>query len=143
MEEWFHVRWGQDLAAFGKMGEMGAVMTYMAGGARYQRTYSRPIVPQTDFTVANVLLNPQSLYGLSPSQFTMRLTHFPAGWRVEALGAGQHKGQGWVLREYAPNGEATGRMIRWHPGGGHHGVSPYWVVNPGTGSIRVGSQFIE
>jgi hypothetical protein len=50
------------------------------------------------------------------------------GWEIETLGKGSHQGQGWVLREYLANGKASGRSLRWHPGGGHHGSNPYWRV---------------
>lgn len=58
-------------------------------------------------------------------------------WRLEAaasdaglMGArGLSVPSAFVLREYGPNNAPTGRMIRWHPGGGHHGPEPYWRVN--------------
>jgi hypothetical protein len=55
------------------------------------------------------------------------------GFRVEKLGKGTHAGQGWVLREYNADGNTTGRIIQWHPGGGHHGALPYWKVSSGAG----------
>lgn len=57
------------------------------------------------------------------------------GWRAETLGRGAHRGQGYVLREYTTRGDPTGRMIQWHPGGGHHGPDPYWRVRGGEGGI--------
>jgi hypothetical protein len=33
------------------------------------------------------------------------------GWQIEKLGQGSHAGQGWVLREYTPAGNPTGRMV--------------------------------
>lgn len=41
-----------------------------------------------------------------------------------------------ILREYGIK-EPTGRMIQWHPGGGHHGVNPYWKVSSGSGTFRI------
>lgn len=32
---------------------------------------------------------------------------------------------------------ATGRIIQWHPGGGHHGKSQYWKVSLGKGAFRI------
>ena len=59
----------------------------------------------------------------------------PPNWRVERLRRGGSKGKGWVLREYTRNGNETGRMIRYHPGGGRHGPGPYWrVMNSGVRS---------
>jgi len=55
-------------------------------------------------------------------------------WREERLRRGSQAGFGWVLRQYDREGLPTGRMIRWHPGGGHHGPDPYWrVTSPGAG----------
>lgn len=80
---------------------------------------------------------PDLLLGMSPSDVEAILGENPA-WRVETLGKGAHEGQGWVLREYLPNGEASGRMIRWHPGGGHHGMQPYWTrTAPNAPTVRV------
>lgn len=61
------------------------------------------------------------------------------GWQVEALGRGSHQGRGWVLREYTPSVNPTGRMLRSHPGGGYHGPDPYWRLtdhNARSGVIR-------
>ncbi|MFF3641405.1 polymorphic toxin-type HINT domain-containing protein [Streptomyces sp. NPDC002564] len=54
-----------------------------------------------------------------------------SGWREEGLGRGKNAGGGWVIREYTGRGDPTGRMLRWNPGGGHHGDGAYWrVVGP-------------
>jgi hypothetical protein len=66
------------------------------------------------------------------------------GWDIGTLGKGSHKGQGLVVREVDENGNLTGKMIQWHPGGGHHGSEPYWKVSSGlTGTTRIGPQFDE
>ncbi len=50
---------------------------------------------------------------------------------------GAHTGEGLALRETDAAGNLTGTLIRFHPGGGHHGPFPYWVVSsPGQGTIR-------
>src|SRR6185437_10275191 len=72
------------------------------------------------------------LEGMNPAEVEKAIGDTP-GWRVETLGDGTHEGQGWLLREYHGNGEATGRMIRWHPGGGRHGPNPYWRVTSPLG----------
>jgi len=67
------------------------------------------------------------------------LGNLPKGWKKETLGKGSQKGNGLVLREYTPKANPTGRQIRWHPGGGHHGSNPYWRVidyNGKSGIIR-------
>ena len=71
------------------------------------------------------------LEGRSPVEVAKQLGSNP-NWRVETLGKGSHAGQGWVYRHYGPRGP-TGLQIRWHPGGGRHGPSPYWRVNAGHG----------
>jgi len=91
--------------------------------------------------VDDVLKNPQLLRGRTPAEVEALIGKTPC-WAVETLGKGTHKGQGWILREYGPNGKPTGRLIQWHPGGGHHGPAPYWKVSSGSGgTVRVGPQF--
>ena len=69
----------------------------------------------------------QLLRDLNSADLQLRLGgRIPPGWRIETLGRGAHQGQGFVLRQYTPRGNPTGRQIRWHPGGGHHGPDPYW-----------------
>jgi RHS repeat-associated protein len=64
------------------------------------------------------------------------------GWDVGALKKGSHAGQGMRALEINADGKMTGRLISWHPGGGHHGPSPYWKVSSATGgTVRVGPQF--
>jgi len=90
--------------------------------------------------VDDVLRNPELLKGMSPGQLE-RAMGSTQGWVVETLGRGGHTGQGWLLRQYTDRGQ-TGRMIRWHPGGGHHGPDPYWRVTSGesgkSGRIAAG-----
>lgn len=81
-------------------------------------------------SMADVLANPRLLAGKTPSEVEPILAGTP-GWRKEALGRGNHSGQGWVLRHYNDRGNPTGPHLRWHPGGGHHGPEPYWrVIGP-------------
>jgi hypothetical protein len=82
-------------------------------------------------TVDDVLRNPSLLAGKGPAEIQAILGRTPS-WQVEALGKGSHAGQGWVLREYTAAGNPTGRMLRWHPAGGHHGPNPYWRVTGGV-----------
>ena len=96
-------------------------------------------------SVADILENPHLLMEKTPAEVQELLVGaVPENWKIEKLRKGSRKGQGWVLREYIASGErATGRVIRWHPGGGHHGPEPYWrVSNPNGRSeiIRAGSE---
>ena len=93
-------------------------------------------------SIDDVIAAPSVLRGgVTPEQLMSRLGSLPETWRVEALGKGSAKGEGFVLREYRigpKRTEPTGRMIRWHPGGGHHGEGAYWrVVDYNTVSRRI------
>lgn len=89
-------------------------------------------LPSAELTVEDVLASPSLLEGKSPQAVEAMIGETP-GWRVEKLGQGSHEGQGWVLRQYDASGNATGRLVRWHPGGGHHGTTPYWRVSSPEG----------
>ncbi|WP_235629524.1 hypothetical protein [Mycobacteroides saopaulense] len=81
-------------------------------------------------TIENIMTDPKLLAGRTPQEVESALGNVP-GWRVESLGKGGSKGEGWVFREYTEKGNPTGKMLRWHPGGGHHGPDPYWrVIGP-------------
>ncbi|MFI5678787.1 DUF6531 domain-containing protein [Streptomyces cellulosae] len=85
--------------------------------------------------IDDIMNNPDVLSGgVTPDQVRGALVNNPA-WREETLGRGGHAGQGWVLREYNDRGDPTGRMLRWHPGGGHHGEGAYWRVKGWEGNI--------
>lgn len=87
--------------------------------------------------VDDIFLNPQLLAGKAPAQIA-NLVRGSSQWVQTTLGRGAHQGQGMVLREVNSRGNLTGRMIQWHPGGGHHGPSPYWKVSsPGGGTVRI------
>jgi RHS repeat-associated protein len=90
-------------------------------------------------TVDSIMQNPQSLSGLKPAEVATKLGNVPQSWRIETLRQGSREGAGWVLREYTLRGNETGRMLRWHPGGGHHGALPYWNVN--TANEKIGPIF--
>jgi RHS repeat-associated protein len=83
-------------------------------------------------TVEDVLANPTLLEGKSPAEVEAIIGDAP-GLKVEQLGKGAHEGEGWALRQYDAQGKLTGRLIRWHPGGGHHGTTPYWRVSTPEG----------
>jgi len=124
------------------LGEVGALIDMAAwagAAARIARgSLSRCSAPSTALrpvgsvleSIHDVLRNPWLLKGRS-FQELVAILKIPEGWNVEGLGQGMHRGQGWVLRQYRLDGETTGRMIRWHPGGGRHGPEPYWRVTSG------------
>lgn len=87
--------------------------------------------------------DPWQLFGKNPQDIPDIINWATEnGWRVETLGDGGHKGQGFILREYTSDGKLTGKFIQWHPGGGHHGPEPYWkLVSPETGKKWIGPQF--
>ena len=79
-------------------------------------------------SVDDILRDPGLLSGKTPEEIEGMIGQAP-GWKIETLAKGSKKGQGWVLREYSPDGNPTGQVIRWHPGGGHHGPEPYWRIS--------------
>ncbi len=84
-----------------------------------------------------MIANPGELLGVSLEDVLGRL-QWDSAWSVETLRRGSSAGSGWVLREYDKGGLATGRMLRWHPGGGHHGRGPYWrATSPELGRSPV------
>jgi hypothetical protein len=90
--------------------------------------------------VSRVFKNPAKfLKGKNPEQISKLVNKFKkAGWIEGKLGKGAHKGQGFILRETTESGKLTGRMIQYHPGGGHHGANSYWKVStPESGTIRI------
>lgn len=93
-------------------------------------------------SAGDIFKNPNLLRGLeqNPALVFSKLKN-TTGWKLERLGKGSHKGQGWIMRQYKGD-NPTDKMIQWHPGGGRHGKSPYFKVSSGeTGTVRVGSQF--
>jgi len=88
--------------------------------------------------VAAVMKNPRLLAALNPAELRLFMFRLQQnGWRMGTLGRGAHKGMGMVLRETDEAGRLTGRMIQFHPGGGHHGPAAYWKVSSAvSGTIR-------
>lgn len=91
--------------------------------------------------VAAVLKNPNLLNALSSAQLRLFMFRLQQnGWRLGTLGKGSHKGMGMIIRETDATGKLTGRMIQYHPGGGHHGAQAYWKASsPAHGTIRHGA----
>ena len=89
-------------------------------------------------SVEDILTDPELLRNKTLEEVQGPLDGGLENWRVEGLRRGDSKGKGWVLREYTRNGNETGRMIRYHPGGGRHGPEPYRrVMNSGVKSLII------
>ncbi len=108
----------------------GAIKGLLRGGGSTFRLGTR---------LAHLFADPGPLKGLHPAQAQdMINVAKEEGWLVETLRRGSHEGQGLMLRQVDANGNTTGRIIQWHPGGGHHGPNPYWKVSSGEyGTKRV------
>ncbi|WP_176722410.1 hypothetical protein [Candidatus Thiosymbion oneisti] len=116
-----------------KLGDgLGISETARKSNSQRRKRRVNPADPQGNKKLDEILKDPKKLDGKTPDQVRKELGQTP-GWKEEGLGKGSHKGKGWVLREYSPQGNPTGRMVRWHPGGGHHGPNPYWRVTSPTG----------
>jgi hypothetical protein len=92
---------------------------------------------RTCLTTDLILSNPESLRGLTLTQVREAIVN-TGGWKEGPGVKGTHASQVWAFRQTGTK-DYTGRLIRWHPGGGHHGPNPYWIVNNGHGNIRVPS----
>ena len=88
-------------------------------------------------TVDDIFANPNALKAATPDDVAKLVRNDPS-WIVGTLGRGSHAGQGFSIREVNAQGNLTGRLIRWHPGGGRHGTTPYWTVSSAQGrKIRI------
>jgi hypothetical protein len=110
------------------------IAALLSGGTQSadESTGSNAPTPCPITSVDQIFGDPWILAGKTPAEVEAAIGTLP-DWQVETLGQGAHKGQGWVLREYTDGGLMTGRMIRWHPGGGRHGDDPYWRVSSPEG----------
>ena len=89
----------------------------------------------------NIFRNPDKLTGKTPIDLQKDLGILPNGWITTTLARGGQKDRGgWVLREvaehYERTGDLTGKLIRYHPGGGRHGPNPYWIVSSSKQGTR-------
>ena len=84
---------------------------------RHRGEWVSPCGTLPDMDAIDVTRQPALLVGKTLPSLLEELT-WDSSWRVEELGEGIHRGQGWLLRQYYESGVATGRMIRWHPQGG-------------------------
>lgn len=121
------------------LGRLGSALGRLLGIRIAQEAAERLTVG----SLQEILDNPQVLRTasgvVSPDDVAKLL---PAGWIETAGVKGAHATQVRAFRELLPNGRRySGRVLRWHPGEGHHGPSPYWAVSDGQTLTRVGPQF--
>jgi hypothetical protein len=94
---------------------------------------------ETPFGIEGIFADPTSLSNRSLDK-ARALFLADDRWITGRLARGSKAGQGFRAIEVF-DGNATGRTVRWHPGGGHHGQSPYWVVTSAEGGkVRI---FVE
>jgi len=98
-----------------------------------------PSPNETPRSIEDLFGNPSWLQNRTPDEARRALGGLPPGWREETLGKGSQKGNGFLLREYLPNGRPSGRFVSWTPGSAHHPAEgAYWkVTSPQTGTIRI------
>jgi RHS repeat-associated protein len=93
-----------------------------------------PVVRQ----VKDVVRNPRMLCFQTPSTARQLISlALREGWTVNRLARGSRRGDLGSLRMYNRNAQ----LISYHPGGGHHGSSPYWKVSDGARTTRIGPRF--
>jgi hypothetical protein len=88
----------------------------------------------------DIFSNPSSIKNMTPKE-VMEIAE-KEGWNITPLGHGSKKGipfsegGGLSIRKIGPKGEPTDQYIQWHPGGGHHGSSPYLKVSSGKSGTQ-------
>ena len=84
-----------------------------------------------------LLNNPKLLARMTEAELRAKFANDPQ-FRVEGMSRGRHAGTGLVIREVAPSGDLSGRLIQYHPGTPRHfSGRPYWKVSNGAKTIWV------
>lgn len=90
----------------------------------------------------DIFKNPEIIKDITPDKLADLFRR--DGWEVEALGRGSKagipfsEGGGMSIRKMGEGGEYIDKYIQYHPGGGHHGDSPYYKISSGsTGAQRL------
>ncbi|WMJ23149.1 hypothetical protein RBG61_00390 [Paludicola sp. MB14-C6] len=103
----------------------------------FKEKYSAENVTWETASIRNIVNMPSKITSFSPQQVANLAKS--SGWSVEPLGKGSlagvpyEEGGGFSMR--APNGGSE--YIQYHPGGGHHGSSPYYKISSGpNGTVR-------
>ena len=103
----------------------------------FNETYGADNVTWESTSIQDIVDMPSKITDFSPKQISDLARR--SGWTVGPLGKGSLAGityeQGGGISMHAPNGSSI--YIQYHPGGGHHGVMPYYKVSSGkNGTVR-------
>ena len=103
----------------------------------FNEKYGAENVTWESASIQDIIDMPSKITDFSPKQISDLARR--SGWTVGPLGKGSLAGityeQGGGISMHAPNGSSL--YIQYHPGGGHHGVMPYYKVSSGkNGTVR-------
>lgn len=103
----------------------------------FNENYGADNVTWESASIQDIIDMPSKITDFSPKQISDLARR--SGWTVGPLGKGSLAGityeQGGGISMHAPNGSSI--YIQYHPGGGHHGVMPYYKVSSGkNGTVR-------
>ena len=103
----------------------------------FNEKYGAENVTWESASIQDIIDMPSKITDFSPKQISDLARR--SGWTVGPLGKGSLAGityeQGGGISMHAPNGSSI--YIQYHPGGGHHGVMPYYKVSSGkNGTVR-------
>ena len=115
---------------------LNAITGKTGGGG--ENTISSP-KPNSPTSLSEIVDDPYLLAGKDASYLPeLEAMAEEEGWEIGKLLDGAHAGQGYTFREIHANENPTGRVIFFHPGGGHHGPLAYWKVSsPELGIIHI------
>lgn len=103
----------------------------------FNEKYGAENVTWESASIQDIIDMPSKITDFSPKQISDLARR--SGWTVGPLGKGSLAGityeQGGGISMHAPNGSSI--YIQYHPGGGHHGVMPYYKVSSvKNGTVR-------
>ena len=103
----------------------------------FNEKYGAENVTWESASIQDIIDMPSKITDFSPKQISDLARR--SGWTVGPLGKGSLAGityeQGGGISMHAPNRSSI--YIQYHPGGGHHGVMPYYKVSSGkNGTVR-------
>ena len=103
----------------------------------FNENYGADNVTWESASIQDIIDMPSKITDFSPKQISDLARR--SGWTVGPLGKGSLAGityeQGGGISMHAPNGSSI--YIQYYPGGGHHGVMPYYKVSSGkNGTVR-------